>query len=407
MYFLVANYFRYFAGIRLAHWSPRIVVITGSNGKTTALNLIEVQLGSMARYSHGANSSFGIPFDILGLKRSSYSIWEWPLFALRAPFAAWKKPFTEKVYVVEADCDRPGEGEFLSSLLKPEVTVWLSCARTHSVNFEKLVRTGNFTNIDDAIAYEFGCFLQHTSKVAIINGDNVLIKSQLLRTKAEIQEVREHDVKTYEIGIAGTNFVLAQHSFHLPYLLPKETSYALDASVRLAAYFNVTLRPNFLSFTMPPGRSSLLKGVKQTTIVDSSYNANASSVDVFLRMVAQLTGTKWLILGDMTEQGAQEREEHEKVARLVASMQFDRVVFVGPRLKKYTLPLVPGAISYENPREALNYLETELKGGEVLVFKGARFLEGIIEHLLADKADAAKLCRREAVWQKRRAQWGL
>ena len=144
LYFLVARYFRYFACIRLARWHPRIVVVTGSNGKTTALNLIEVQLGKSARYSHGANSSFGIPFDILGLKRKTYSPLEWFILALRAPVNAWKRPYEEKIYVVEADCDRPYEGEFLSLLLQPEVTVWLSCARTHSVNFDASVRAGAF-----------------------------------------------------------------------------------------------------------------------------------------------------------------------------------------------------------------------------------------------------------------------
>ena len=59
------------------------------------------------------------------------------------------------------------------------------------------------------------------------------------------------------------------------------------------------------------------------------------------------------------------------------------------------------------PRDALDYLLENLKGGEVVLFKGARFLEGVIEHLLLDKNDVKKLCRREKVWEKRRNQWGL
>src|SRR3989344_8401576 len=137
LYFFVASYFRFFARIRLASWKPRIVVITGSNGKTTALHLLETQLGNAAKYSHGANSSFGIPFDILGLKRTTYSPVEWIRLILQAPLRAWSGTYAQKIYVVEADCDRPGEGEFLGSLLRPEVTIWLSTARTHSQNFEK------------------------------------------------------------------------------------------------------------------------------------------------------------------------------------------------------------------------------------------------------------------------------
>ena len=62
------------AQIQLFLWKPRIIVITGSSGKTTLLHLIEAQLGNRAKYSHFANSSFGIPFDILGLKRKNLTI---------------------------------------------------------------------------------------------------------------------------------------------------------------------------------------------------------------------------------------------------------------------------------------------------------------------------------------------
>jgi UDP-N-acetylmuramoyl-tripeptide--D-alanyl-D-alanine ligase len=406
LYFLVASYFRFFARIRLARWNPRIVVVTGSNGKTTTLNLIEVQLGNAARYSHDANSSFGIPFDILGLKRTSYSPLEWIQFAILAPFRAWKKPYQETIYVVEADCDRPHEGEFLSELLKPEVTVWLSCARTHSANFDKSVRSGLFSSVDTAIAHEFGFFVQRTSKLMLVNGDEPLIMEEMPRTQANVVPVES--AERYDIDASGTEFVIASIKYHLPFLLPKEVSYAISASVEVTKYFGKQPTNDLWKLSMPPGRSSIFKGIKNTTIVDSSYNVNAASVQAILGMVGKLSGTKWMVLGDLTEQGAQERQEHEKIAQMLLQADFKNIVLVGPRLARYALPILKErAVSFEQPHEALEYLEKNIRGGETLVFKGARFLEGIIEHLLADKRDAAKLCRREAVWQKRRAQWGL
>jgi UDP-N-acetylmuramoyl-tripeptide--D-alanyl-D-alanine ligase len=406
LYFLVAWYFRFFASIRLSRWKPRIVVVTGSNGKTTTMHLIAAILGPIARYSYGANSSFGIPFDILGLKRDSYSPVEWIVFGIKAPLYAMKKPYKEAIYIVEADCDRPGEGMFLSSFLKPEVTVWLSAARTHTMNFDKSVRKGPFANVDDAIAYEFGYFLEQTGKLAIIT-ENSLIEKQLSRTKAEVHSIRENQLERYEVGLEGTNFLIDGTSYRLPYLLPKETFFGLAAAAELARHLGKESSNNLSRFAMPPGRSSILKGVKDTIIIDSSYNANASSVEVFLRMIEKLPGNTWLVLGDLTEQGAEEKEEHEKIARMVPKAEFQKVVLVGPRLKKYALPILPNAISFENPRETLDYLNQSIQGGETLAFKGARFLEGIIEHLLANKADADKLCRREKIWQQRRAQWHL
>ena len=131
LYFPIAYYFRFWAWIQLNSWKPRIIVITGSSGKTTLLRLIESQLGDKAKYSHQANSSYGIPFDILGLKRISLMLDEWPYLFLLAPFKAFRKAPKEKLYIVEADCDRPYEGKFLASLLKPEITLWISS----SLNF--------------------------------------------------------------------------------------------------------------------------------------------------------------------------------------------------------------------------------------------------------------------------------
>ncbi len=137
LYFPVAYYFRFFAKIRLLRWKPRVIVITGSSGKTTLLHFIESQLGTNAKYSHRANSAYGIPFDILGLKRKNLIPYEWIYIFTTAPFMAFKKPPNKKFYTVEADCDRPGEGKFLAKLLKPEITLWTNSSLMNSANFDR------------------------------------------------------------------------------------------------------------------------------------------------------------------------------------------------------------------------------------------------------------------------------
>ncbi|MBI5457912.1 hypothetical protein HY971_04280 [Candidatus Kaiserbacteria bacterium] len=413
LHFTVARYFRFFARIRLRRWDPHVVLITGSNGKTVCLHLTEAQLGASAKYSHHANSAFGIPFDILGLHRSSFSPVEWIWLAFAAPFAAWKKPYDEKIYVVEVDGDRPGEGDFLGSLLRPEVSVCLSVARTHSMLFEKTVHDGPFRSIDEAIAYEFGGFIEHTTRLAIVNADSPLIMRQLHRTHAKVYEMREKELLvSHTVSTSGSEFNIGGTVYRTPFLLPQETFYAIVASMKIADYFGV--QPGDLSrLTMPPGRSSLFRGIKNATLVDSSYNANVDSVAAIVRMAEKLPGEKWLVLGDLTEQGGFEKEEHERLAEILCAADLTRIIMVGPRMRAYTKPALEAAgrdgivESFIGPREALTYLVSEIRGGEILVFKGARFLEGIIEHLLRDEADVEKLCRREEVWQKRRKNFGL
>ncbi|MEI6144719.1 MAG: Mur ligase family protein, partial [Candidatus Berkelbacteria bacterium] len=147
LYFAVAKYFLFFASIRLRKWNPRVVVVTGSNGKTTTVEMIKAQLGDKIKFSDEANSTYGIPFDILGLRKNNYNLWQWIGTFLLAPSRIFTRPFSEKIYLVEADCDRPGEGYYLSRLLNPELTVWLSSDRTHSQNYDKKVNDGEFPDV--------------------------------------------------------------------------------------------------------------------------------------------------------------------------------------------------------------------------------------------------------------------
>lgn len=413
LYFPIASYFKFFAQIQLALWKPRIIVVTGSSGKTTLLHLIESQLGDRVRYSHQANSSFGIPFDTLGLKRQKLTIDEWIYLFLAAPFKAFKKPFREKLYVVEADCDRPGEGKFLSSLLKPEVTIWLSCARSHSAGFDPLVKQGKFIKVEDAIAYEFSHFLRDTKSLVIVNGDSSLISGQLTNLKARVEFVTNGGQPTsYEVFSNHTEFEIGQKKYKIPALVPPDTFYSIKAVEILLTYLKLKIDPLFSRFYLPPGRSAILKGIKKTTIIDSSYNATLEAIRQVLEMLELYPAkVKWIVLGDILEQGDEEREEHEGIAELVVKIKPEQVVLVGPRVSKYTYPKLMSSngkvVKFEMPKEALNHLEANLKGGETILFKGARFLEGIIEHLLLNKDDASKLCRREKIWQVRRKQWGL
>ncbi len=156
LYFWGARYFTFFAQIKLARWKPRIILITGSSGKTTLLHLVKSQLKDKAVYSEHANSAYGISFNILGLSRPDLTPIEWVFLFIKAPFQIFSKIPEQKLYIIEADCDRPYEGDFLSTFLQPEVTLWISSARTHSMNFDALVSQKKFNSVEEAIAHEFG-----------------------------------------------------------------------------------------------------------------------------------------------------------------------------------------------------------------------------------------------------------
>lgn len=408
LYFPIAYYFRFWAKIQLNLWKPRIIVITGSSGKTTLLHLIESQIGAKAKYSHHANSSYGIPFDILGLSRKNLTPNEWISLFLLAPFKAFKAKPKEKLYVAEADCDRPGEGRFLATLLKPEITLWISSSLTHSANFDNLVKNKFFPTVEEVIAHEFGYFLEYTKKLAIVNGDSNLIKKQLVRTNAPIIPISEISLKSYKIIQNSTEFVVEDKKYSINFIVPKDVFYSIEMTNLLTKTLSLSFDPTFRNLVLPPGRNSVFKGIKNITIIDSTYNATPDGVKTILEMLNEYPSeNKWLVLGDMTELGKKEKEEHEKVGRIISEMKLGKIILIGPRVSKFVSPIIPIAQAFLMPKEGLDYILKNISGGEVILFKGARFLEGIIERLLKNKNDANKLVRREKAWQNRRKAWGL
>lgn len=412
LYFSVAKYFRFFANRAFKRWNPRVIAVTGSAGKTTMLNLLEHEMGKHAHFSHDANSAFGISFDMLGLKgiRGSKIRWIWLLIAapLRGLFYRHKEPF----YVVEIDGERPHEAEFLAEWLKPEVTIWVSIGLSHAIQFEKVVAEGKFGSLSEAITAEFANLPLNTSKRVYIDADSKLMVEATADIKAKVIPIKKSNLKKYVVYPDSTDFTYGDTTFHFNHPEPKDISFNLFVLQDLMKYLKLPFNPDFSELKVAPGRSSYFEGKKGIQIVDSSYNAHMISMTSILDMAKRMHAErKWLIIGDIVDQGSIEGEEHEKLAKLIADVKPDLVILVGHRTKKYTAPklkeLGVSAVATTDPRKALAYIEKHITGKETLIFKGSHYLEWIIEKLLANPKDAAKLCRREKAAVQRRKSWGL
>ena len=413
LYFVVAGYFKFWANISLKRWRPRIIMITGSAGKTTMLNLIETQLGRKAHYSHNANSAFGIAFDILGEHGVTGSKMQWAKLILKSPIRAFTFRHKEKYYIVETDGDFPGRAEYISRWLKPEVSLWVSLGRSHAMCFDEVVKKGKFKSLDEAIAHEFATIPHNTKKLVLIDGDNKTMVEKTNDINAEVVKVSKNELKSYKVqpDRAVFTFTKRKFTFHDP--IPRDATIQLLMLEKLMDYLDVKVNYNLSNYITPPGRNNFFKGKNDIKIIDSSYNAHIISMQTMLETFEEMEAEhKWLVIGDIIDQGSVEKEEHERLAELLASMDVEQILMVGRRTTKYTYPVLQKkkgvrAMAFRKPDAALKYLENNLKGGETIMFKGSQYLEWIIEKLLENPDDAAKLPRQTALYKKRRAQWGL
>ncbi len=411
LYLSVANYFKFWANISLQKWHPRIVVVTGSAGKTTMLNLIESQLGEKAHYSHNANSAYGIAFDILGMRGITGSKAHWVSLFVKAPLRAFSFHRKQKFYIVEADGERPHEAEWIAKWLRPEVSIWVTLGRSHAVFYEKEVAAGHFANVDAAITHEFSTIPANTRKLVILDGDNQRMLDSTDDIRAKRIAVSKDSLKKYEVFPDKAVFTFDGHKFIFHDPMPRDVVTQLVMLEELMNYLKLPVNYDLANFKMPPARSNYLEGKKGIKIIDSSYNAHIISMTTVLDMVKVLKADhKWLVIGDIIDQGQLEGEEHEKLAQLLLDAEAEKIIMIGRRTKKYTYPLIKDkadVVSFDKPQQALKYLEKNLTGKETVIFKGSQYLEWIVEKLLAHPEDVENLARQDEAHRRRRESWGL
>jgi UDP-N-acetylmuramoyl-tripeptide--D-alanyl-D-alanine ligase len=412
IYLFVARYFRFWATFVLRRWRPRVIAVTGSVGKTTMLDLLEVELGSKAHYSHNANSVFGVFFDVLGLPGVTASKLHWVKLFILAPVRACYYRRPERMYVVEIDASSPDEAKFIASRLRPDITLWVSLGLSHPVFFEQWLRAGRFSDIDDAITYEFAQVARYTTGTVYIDVDNVRMVSATESIDAAVRPVSRAGVLAYHVTPQQTRFETASGEYVFAAPMPRDLSIQIVMLEALMHELKLPIVHDMSSLRLPPGRNSFIRGRDGLRIIDSSYNAHLISMQSILGMAREIRArSKWLVIGDMVEQGRQEASVHTQLGDLIVSADPTAVVLIGRRVKRYTYPVVKAAglpvKAFDDVKSALKYLDRELTGSEVVVFKGSQYLEWLIEQLLADPADVKLLARQEPAARARRAAKGL
>ena len=230
--------------------------------------------------------------------------------------------------------------------------------------------------------------------------------------QARVTKCYKSELEKYTVYPDHSDFTISDHAFHFAAPQPKDLAIQLIMLEKLCKFLKIKLTTDFSSLPLPPGRSSYFEGINGLKLIDSSYNAHLISMESILEMAKSLRAPhKWLVIGDIVDQGSIESEEHAKLAAAIASVKPEQVVLVGRRTKKYTLPILKKqkikVVSFLEPTEALAYIKKHTKGRETIIFKGSQYLEWIVEKLLKNPADAKKLPRREKAAVMRRKKRGL
>jgi UDP-N-acetylmuramoyl-tripeptide--D-alanyl-D-alanine ligase len=107
-------------------------------------------------------------------------------------------------------------------------------------------------------------------------------------------------------------------------------------------------------------------------ILDDTYNANPASLEAALAVLAEGSGRRWLVLGDMQELGAAGGEWHRRAGELARRFGVDRLLAVGGLAAEAAAAFGAGGQEVADGDAAAAVLEREAAAGDRVLLKGSR-----------------------------------
>ena len=428
-------YLRFFARMQLRKLKPLIVGVGGASGKSSTALLISEVLGQKfsLKQSKGKNSETGVPLSILGIELRDYNLLEWAKVLLLVPWRTLTNNKKYDIYVIEMGIDSPlppKNMEYLLSIVKPSVGVLTNIDIEHSAYFDPLVNEEDElerkNKILKLISRQEGLLLEsiNESGSAVVNLDDPNIKALLpLRSKTITISSKDNSADFYLSKISVDRqgfsiqfeFLKEKYQIQLPQPLPEYFAYSFILAIATSFVCGVSVDEAIgvieSNFTLPPGRFSVFKGIKNSTILDSSYNSSLEPAIGAIELLSKIgKGRRVGILGDMRELGSLSKIQHEILAKAILG-NLDFAIIIGPMISEYVSPILTNAkfpfIAFQSFKEAKNSILENIKQDDLILVKGSQntlYLERVVEILLDDKNDSNSLCRRGEFWDKVRKE---
>jgi UDP-N-acetylmuramoyl-tripeptide--D-alanyl-D-alanine ligase len=294
-----------------------------------------------------------------------------------------------EVAVLEMGMWAPGEIRFLAQLARPQVGMVTNVGPSH------LERLGSIDAIMHAKA-ELPESLPADGR-CILNADDPRVAAMAERTAARVltygvhsnADLRADAITTYGLEGIGLQMHYAGETIdlRLPLIGRHSVYLALSAAAcGLALGMEWPAIAEGLADPTAQPRLRVLPGIRQTTLIDDSYNAAPISVRAALDLLADLPGRRVAVLGDMLELGAAEEAGHREVGTHAAQV-VQVLVTVGERSRWIAEAAQAAGMSaaaicaVANQTQAVDALNELLEPGDIVLVKGSRGME--LERMVA------------------------
>ena len=343
----------------------KIIAITGSCGKTTLKELLGNSLKKISKVSislKSYNNKYGVPLSLFNLNlKDDYG-------------------------VLEVGMDKKGEIDYLSKIIRPDISVITNINYAHAKNFKSIKQ----------IALAKSEIIQNTKANGhvVLNADDKFFKlHNKIALKNNLKVIcfglinKKSDFKLLDIVKSGRNF-----KAHIK-LKDKEKYFLLSNNFEsniynvLAALAVMSININvfklnkniFLNFKTPTGRGNISKIKiynKKINLIDESYNSNPLSLKSAILNFDKINSKrskKYLLLGDMLELGIQSKRLHQSIAPVINKTKLDKVFVKGNNVNfifKKILKTKRGRV-LNSKSQIFELIRNDLNNNDYLMIKGS------------------------------------
>jgi len=359
--------------------NPRVVGVTGSAGKTSVKDLIASLLGTDGKVTATRgnwNNDLGLPLSMLRMDADV----TWAVF--------------------EVGTNHPGEIAALCDILEPDWGVLTNVGPVHIEFFGSM----------DAIVREKSALLEALPSDGLAFLDERGGYYDVLRsaTEAEVVTVAldlqaDYEIETQDTAIGDVSLCERASGDRFVFQPPAPGAHQLVntamavAVARRAGLSWPQISEGLSQYRLPPMRwqHDCVCGV---CFINDAYNANPLSMKAALSAFSEelISGSKWLVLGDMLELGSCARREHEALgaeaakgpwAGIFTMGQFGAVIVDGARREGFDGERLVVCRSHD---DIAKQLDVHVKSGDAVLLKGSRGMK--LETVILD----FKLARENA-----------
>ena len=336
-----------------------VIAITGSNGKTIVKDWtarLMNQYINVAASPRSFNSQIGVPLSV------------------------WEIQPQHQIAILEAGISRPGEMARLERIIRPTIGIFTILGDAHQENFssfeQKLLEKLRLFEHTGTIIYPRLDPLVYQTIERLYPDRQLITWSSDKNLKADLKIIsaQKNSNTTKITGLYHNTHTI---SITIPFTDRASIHNAITTWLTLLTILGLekTQKLNFRSLPQIEMRLQQVRGIRDTIIINDSYNCDFTSLQIALDYLAQQSPAlrKTLILSDIEQTGYSPEELYQRLSMLITNSPINRFIGVGQNMVKYS-HLFHNIDShfFLSTDQLLNNIETLGFRKEIILLKGAR-----------------------------------